>query len=66
MGSAQVQGTLWGAAAREWSELNEPFSTPFYEAVFDAIAVGPGMKLLDAGCGSADSPCSWRPSAGRP
>ncbi len=52
MGSAQVQGTLWGAAAREWSELNEPFSTPFYEAVFDAIAVGPGMKLLDAGCGS--------------
>jgi SAM-dependent methyltransferase len=51
MGSAQVQGRLWGPGARDWSELNEPACTPFYEAVLDAIAVGPGMALLDAGCG---------------
>ena len=51
MGSAEVQGRLWGPGARDWSELNEPCCTPFYEAVFDAIAVGPGMALLDAGCG---------------
>lgn len=51
MGSAEVQGKLWGPGARDWSELNEPACTPFYEAVFDAIAIGPGMALLDAGCG---------------
>ncbi len=24
MGSAQVQGKLWGPGARDWAELNEP------------------------------------------
>jgi SAM-dependent methyltransferase len=51
MGSAEVQGKLWGPGARDWAELNEPCCTPFYEAVFDAIKVGPGMVMLDAGCG---------------
>lgn len=52
MGSAERQGALWGAAARAWSELNEPHCTPFYETVLDAIEAGPGMALLDAGCGA--------------
>jgi SAM-dependent methyltransferase len=52
MGSASVQGRLWGAAARDWARLAEPAATPFYDAVFDAIAVGPGVALLDAGCGA--------------
>ena len=52
MGSAAIQGRLWGAAARDWARLAEPAATPFYEAVFDAIAVGPGVALLDAGCGA--------------
>lgn len=51
MGSAQMQDKLWGPGARDWAELNEPSCTPFYEAVFDAMAVGPGSALLDAGCG---------------
>jgi SAM-dependent methyltransferase len=51
MGSAEMQGRLWGPGARDWSELNEPSCTPFYETVFEAMAVGPGMALLDAGCG---------------
>jgi len=51
MGSAEVQGKLWGPGARDWAELNEPCCVPFYEAVFDAIAVGPAMVMLDAGCG---------------
>src|SRR5580693_2235237 len=51
MSSAEVQGKLWGPGARDWAELNEPCCMPFYEAVFDAIAVGPGMVMLDAGCG---------------
>jgi len=52
MGSAAVQGRLWGVAARDWARLAEPAATPFYDAVFDAIGVGPGMSLLDAGCGA--------------
>src|SRR6202047_4223279 len=51
MGTAEMQGRLWGPGARDWSELNEPSCVPFYDAVFDAIAVRPGMALLDAGCG---------------
>jgi SAM-dependent methyltransferase len=52
MGSAQVQGSLWGARATDWSELAEPGQVPFYEAVFDALALGPGTCLLDVGCGA--------------
>jgi ubiquinone/menaquinone biosynthesis C-methylase UbiE len=25
---------------------------PFYEAVFDALGIGPGTQLLDVGCGA--------------
>lgn len=52
MGSAEVQGKLWGAAARDWSADVEPTMTPMYEAAFDAIGLEPGTRLLDAGCGS--------------
>lgn len=51
MGSSEVQGRLWGAAPRDWLE-NEPFSVPLYEAVFAALAIGAGVRLLDAGCGA--------------
>jgi SAM-dependent methyltransferase len=52
MGTAQVQGPLWGAAARDWAELAEPMQVPFFEAAFDALGVGTGTLLLDAGCGA--------------
>ena len=52
MGTAQMQGKLWGAAAADWSQLTEPGQTPFYEAVFDAVGVDHGTRLLDAGCGA--------------
>ncbi|GIU89352.1 MAG: hypothetical protein KatS3mg010_0451 [Acidimicrobiia bacterium] len=52
MGTAEVQGALWGAAADVWSELVEPLSTPLFETVLEALGVGAGTKLLDAGCGS--------------
>ena len=52
MGSAKAQGALWGAGAREWSQLIEPCQVPFYEAAFDAMGLGRGMTFLDAGCGS--------------
>ena len=52
MGSSELQGKLWGAAATEWSELAEPAMVPVYQAVFDALGVTKGTRLLDAGCGA--------------
>src|ERR671935_2172978 len=52
MGSATVQGQLWGRAAHDWAELQEPLAAPLWEAMLDAAAVGPGTRLLDAGCGA--------------
>jgi SAM-dependent methyltransferase len=51
MGTAQVQGSLWGARARDYAEILEQFGRPLYEAVFDAAGVAAGMRLLDVGCG---------------
>ena len=52
MGTAQVQGPLWGAAARDWAEIAEPGQIPFYDAAHHAIAINPGTRLLDVGCGA--------------
>jgi SAM-dependent methyltransferase len=52
MGSASVQGPLWGARAQDWADLAEPAQVPFYEAVFDALGVGPATWLLDVCCGA--------------
>jgi SAM-dependent methyltransferase len=52
MGTATFNGDLWGARAEAWSEVQEGQCRPLFEAVFAAIAPGPGMHLLDAGCGS--------------
>ena len=51
MDSATHQGTLWGAAARDWAELQEPTSRPVWEAMLEATEVGEGTRFLDAGCG---------------
>jgi SAM-dependent methyltransferase len=52
MGSSAVQGELWGRAARDWAQFNEPSCEPFYQAVFDSVGLTEGHRLLDAGCGS--------------
>lgn len=52
MGSAQLQGELWGAAPEDWAQIVEATGTPVYEAVFDALGVTSGTRLLDAGCGA--------------
>lgn len=51
MGSARVQGELWGALAQDWAFKAEPASKPFWEAILDATHVGPQTCLLDLGCG---------------
>jgi SAM-dependent methyltransferase len=50
--SATRQGRLWGAAAQDWAELQELMALPLWEAMLDAAAVGPGTRVLDAGCGA--------------
>lgn len=52
MGTAAVQGELWGGAPEDWGELQEPTGAPIYEAAFDAMGVDDGCRLLDVGCGS--------------
>jgi SAM-dependent methyltransferase len=52
MGTAVVQGELWGAAPEDWADLQEPTGAPIYEAAFDAIGVDDGCRLLDVGCGT--------------
>jgi ubiquinone/menaquinone biosynthesis C-methylase UbiE len=52
MGTAAVQGELWGGAPEDWAELQEPTGAPIYEAAFDAMGVGDGCRLLDVGCGA--------------
>jgi SAM-dependent methyltransferase len=51
MGTAKVQGELWGLAVQDWTEIQEPMNRPLWEAMQNAAEVGPGTRLLDVGCG---------------
>jgi 2-polyprenyl-3-methyl-5-hydroxy-6-metoxy-1,4-benzoquinol methylase len=52
MGTAQVQGELWSAQARNWADYLERFHTPLYKCVFDRVGITRGIRILDAGCGA--------------
>ena len=52
MGSAEMQGALWGAAARDWAAHQEATSLPLWRDVLRAVCARPGVKILDAGCGA--------------
>lgn len=52
MGSAPVQGQLWGVQARNWADLMEKMQLPIYRVVLDKTNVGRGTRLLDVGCGT--------------
>jgi SAM-dependent methyltransferase len=51
-GSAAVQGELWSERADDWANLMEPTEAALHLAGLDQLAVGPGISLLDVGCGS--------------
>lgn len=52
MGSSELQGALWSAGSEVWSQTLEPMTRPLFNQVLDDLGVGPGTRLLDAGCGS--------------
>ena len=52
MGTARVQGALWGARAEDWAAYSEQVSLPLFGAALDAARVTAGTRLLDAGCGA--------------
>ena len=51
-GTAQVQGELWSVRADDWAAVHEHNMSPVYEAVLDLVHAGPGVSLLEVGCGS--------------
>lgn len=52
MGTAQVQGDLWGVRARDWADLQEVSFRPLYEAALTAAKMVKGTSVLDVGCGA--------------
>jgi SAM-dependent methyltransferase len=52
MGTAEIQGELWGARARDWATLQEPAWRPIYREALLSAGVGPGTRVLDVGCGA--------------
>lgn len=50
--TAAVNGTLWGSAARDWANLQEPTCRPVYLAVLARLGLPLGALLLDVGCGA--------------
>jgi SAM-dependent methyltransferase len=52
MGSADVQGELWGRDPQTWAEFQEPQMQPIYNVTLDALEPLAGRALLDAGCGA--------------
>jgi len=51
MGTAGIQGELWGAQAQDWAYLFEPMSKPLWVAMLDSAGVQNGTKFVDLGCG---------------
>lgn len=52
MGTARMQGQIWGTRARDWAEVQEGVAIPLYEAVLGRTGIGKGTSVLDIGCGS--------------
>lgn len=52
MGTAMIQGQIWGTRARDWAEVQERVAIPLYEAVLQRTGTGKGTSVLDIGCGA--------------
>jgi len=52
MGSAEIQGPLWGARAEDWATYVEQTGLPLAGAALDAARITAETRVLDAGCGT--------------
>lgn len=52
MGSAAVQGELWGRDPQTWATFQEAQMQPLYEATWAAVSPVHERRVLDAGCGA--------------
>jgi len=50
-GTAPTQGPLWSERAEDWASVHEHNLTPVYNAVLDLVHAGPGVAILEVGCG---------------
>jgi SAM-dependent methyltransferase len=52
--TAGVEGPEWSARAEGWAQQWGRFAAPAREALADATGIGPGMRVLDIGCGTGE------------
>jgi SAM-dependent methyltransferase len=55
MGSAPVQGQLWGRHPETWSTTIEQKMRPFFLTTLEALGPLEGATLLDVGCGAGQA-----------
>jgi SAM-dependent methyltransferase len=51
-GSAEINGELWGARARDWAELQEGHRRVDFDRCIARTGIGHGTSVLDLGCGA--------------
>lgn len=51
-GDWREAGRGWGARAKDWAYLFEPYARPANHLLLDELGVGDGTRLLDIACGS--------------
>ena len=52
MGTAHIQGKLWGSRAKDWAGIQEHTAVPLYRAVLEKTGVCGKSRVLDVGCGA--------------
>ena len=52
MGTAKIQGELWGAKAADWAEMQEPGWRQVYAHLYGRLGACAGSRVLDVGCGA--------------
>ena len=46
MGTALIQGELWGRVPRDWSTIQEPTNKPLWKVMLDKALVNENLRWL--------------------